>query len=628
MALKLPTLSPRVEVTLRITLTSLVLYILSLAYLPTAVPTSLRQLVGILGPTFALSLPHLIFILGGALPSVVVAMIIGLLGATALLAAATVSDGLYVAMFAVWALWSASLSYGPNASKTARFSGLQIAIAALLSLGSWQLVQNGLAITIDLPYDEDPTKNRFLSEVVSLLFQEICGHAYDPETCSDVLASLAPPGVEFTIPGDSNFSGQTAIVSCLDATCTMTVPGGLWLVRGYWVWQGLENPLAVMRNFLIVVCWALLVVSLGRLAPPFRTVRKVYTRGLLPSAISNAASFIATEDAEVENGIGSEDKAKSEEEEARENVEKLNSDQMQKEKMQQKLIHDAVQNANGGMAPMTAFEPRVCHSPFECTWPKLKELSIRVNSLALFALGNEIRTHFNERETEEDKKEFSKQIKVLNQCSAALVKDEDMDSASSAARAEQDETADEENSGEATFSYFVQHLSHITSELKTSTSAWLDTMHYPKYTGAKDTAMSYAPWIMGPVTSIKDMMLNLLIPFQPKKWNLRSCAVAVKFALGATILVICEVYWVQYRGFAVGESREAAADNPRGPVTVTVSFFASMTRINDQNLNFDYLTFLPFSLLFLHSWMKHLMCTAAGTCYHTFSRPRQPLRER
>jgi len=65
-------------------------------------------------------------------------------------------------------------------------------------------------------------------------------------------------------------------------------------------------------------------------------------------------------------------------------------------------------------------------------------------------------------------------------------------------------------------------------------------------------------------------MMNLLLPFQPKKWNLRAAAMAVKFALGATILVICSVYWVQYRGFAIDDSGEAADDHPSDPVTITL----------------------------------------------------------
>ena len=254
---------PRVEVTIRIALVTFVASTLAVAYLPSAIPPALSQLIGIFGVSFALSLPHVFFIIGAAI-------VVGLLGGTALLAAATVSSGVYVAVFAIYALYCTSLSYGADASKTASFSNILIVSAGLLSLGSWQLVQHGLQITVDFPYEGGNSTQHFLVDVIIALSEKICVAGTE---CAENLANLGPPGRDFVV-GDSIFAGQEINVSCEDFDCTMTVPGGLWIVSGFWKWQGLTNPLAVFRNFLICMCWALLVICFGIALPPIRTMKK------------------------------------------------------------------------------------------------------------------------------------------------------------------------------------------------------------------------------------------------------------------------------------------------------------------------------------------------------------------
>jgi len=129
--------SPRVEVVLRICVVTLLSSILSLANFPQSVPPDLKQLIGIFGTAFALSLPHVAFIIGAVYPSVIAVIVIGLIGGTALLAAATVSNGLYVAIFTVWAFYCSTLNYGPNARVLSAFSNTLILSAGMISLGSW-----------------------------------------------------------------------------------------------------------------------------------------------------------------------------------------------------------------------------------------------------------------------------------------------------------------------------------------------------------------------------------------------------------------------------------------------------------------------------------------------------------
>ena len=552
--------SPRVEVSLRVALVTLITSVLSVAYLPSAVPPALSQLIGIFGAAFALSLPHVLFIIGAAIPLTIVAIVVGLLGGTALLAAATVSDGVYVAVFAIYALYCTSLSYGPDASQTASFSNILIVSAGLLSLGSWQLVQNGLQITVDFPYEHDNSTQHFLADAIVALSDKICGEGTE---CAEELATLVPPGKMFAIPGDSNFAGQDANISCEDFACNITVPGGVWLVEGFWTWKGLNNPLAVFRNFLICMCWALLVICIGIALPPVRTMRKVYAQGIVPASIADSTALIEARAKEVDKQYTNSNSNTGTME-----VTKCNSDIS---KMEAKCIHHAVENASGGKAALTAYEPRCCTNPFECTWPLLKNVGQSTNRLALAAIGCELRLHFSERETLADKEKFKKDVELLKSCSNAL-RTLDANAYVSAESRNQTTSTDEEGGpikGEE-FSYFVRSIGQITKELMENTNTWITAMHNPRCTGMKDLAMSYLPWVFPTFVFLKSLFANLLLPVQPKRWNLRSFITAIKFASGVVILVVCEVYWVQYRGFAVGESKAVAPEAPNGPISVTL----------------------------------------------------------
>jgi hypothetical protein len=556
-------ISPRVEVSLRVALVTLVTSVLSVASLPSAVPPGLSQLIGIFGAAFAISLPHVLFIIGAAIPLTIVAIVVGLLGGTALLAAATVSDGVYVAVFAIYALYCTSLSYGPDASKTASFSNLLIVSAGLLSLGSWQLVQHGLQITVDLPYERGNSTEHFLVDAIFALSEKVCGTGTE---CAEDLTTLAPPNSRvFGIPGDSNFAGQDAHISCQDSACTITVPGGLWLVSGFWKWQGLNNPLAVYRNFLICMCWALLVICIGISLPPFRTMRRVYAQGIVPTSIVDSTALIEARANEVDRYYKDSDTCTMEDTNSNEYI----------SKMRAICIHHVVENANGGNAPLTAYEPRCCTNPLECTWPLLKNVGQSTNRLALAAIGCELRLHFSERETNADKEKFKKDIELLKSCSDALrsLNIGDLAAATSKDQTRTACTSTDEEHGSAEqkqFSYFVRSIGQITQELIQNTETWLSAMHNPRYTGTKDAIMSYFPWALPIVVFIKSLFVNLLLPFQPKRWDLRSFVTAVKFASGVLILVICEVYWVEYRGFAVNESQAVVPETPSGPVAITL----------------------------------------------------------
>jgi len=543
-----------VEVTIRIALVTFVASTLAVAYLPSAIPPALSPLIGIFGVSFALSLPHVFFIIGAAIPLTIVAIVVGLLGGTALLAAATVSSGVYVAVFAIYALYCTSLRYGADASKTASFSNILIVSAGLLSLGSWQLVQHGLQITVDFPYEGGNSTQHFLVDAIIALSEKICVAGTE---CAESLADLVLPGRDFVVP-DSIFAGQEINVSCEDFDCTITVPGGLWIVSGFWKWQGLTNPLAVFRNFLICMCWALLVICIGIALPPIRTMRKTYAQDIVPGAIADSTALVEARAAQVERQF--ESSALTEETISNEDILKLEA----------KCFHHAVENARGGKAPLTAYEPRCCTNPLECTWPLLKKVGQTTNHLAIAAVGGELRLIFSELETASDKEKFQKDLLTMKSCSDAL-RTLDLD-AFAAAKSKDNGSTDEEHgpADQPKFTYFVRSIGQLTQELVQDTEAWLTAMHEPKHADTKGLVMSYLPWALPIAVFIKSIFMNLLLPFQPKRWDLRSFITALKFTSGVVILVVCEVYWAQYRGFAVAESTDVATNAPSGPVTVTL----------------------------------------------------------
>jgi hypothetical protein len=69
------------------------------------------------------------------------------------------------------------------------------------------------------------------------------------------------------------------------------------------------------------------------------------------------------------------------------------------------------------------------------------------------------------------------------------------------------------------------------------------------------------------------MFVILTLPFQPKRWHLTSILISAKFTLGVVVLVVCEVYWTQYRDFAVASHPD---ENVQGPVTVTLSDYPNL----------------------------------------------------
>ena len=572
-------ITPRLEAALRISVTTLFASSLSLASLsvPHAIPPSLASVIGVLAPYQSLQNPHTSCLIGITLLVAFGGSLVGMVGSSALLAAASVSNGWYVAAFALWALLCKSLYYGPGSKTTRGFSHALLLMGAMVSLTMWEPVQNGLGVEIDVVKLLDSISNNSSTdinmdlwtktayELIKAQASNICSSS---ENCIDELsAALSPPGESFMVPpiGDNSiFAGQTATISCVDNICTISIPGGLWLIGGMWKWTGANNPFAVVSNFFIVLCYFLVCVYAGILIPPIRTVRQLYSRGVLPAAISDCVALLEANEEKfrknrkvdeggVQGALMNNDEASQRGDTG---VSTSITDNNSISTLKMKVIRHAVENSTGGKAAFTAYEVRCLSQPLECTWPKLREVAKSVSEIALYSLSTEMRGKMQRHETLHEEEKFANYMEAIKKSAAALksndlVPDErhidDDDEHDSGVPPQSDEEEQSKND-----SYFTRKLARLSNKLTTNTTSWVESMNNPKYTGLKDTAMTYLPWMAPTAILYKSLVWNLLLPFMPQRWNLRTTMLAVKFCAGVVILLILEVYIPNYKNFAIG----------------------------------------------------------------------------
>ena len=548
------------EVVLRICLSTLLSSSLSIAKLPNAIPPNLKSLIGTLTPFLSLQLPHFSCLVGATILPAVGYSLVGMVGSTLLLAASTVSNGLYVAIFALWALYCKTFYYGDASTKA--FGGMMshalILIGALISLSYYENIQNGIGVQLDVMElningSGEIDDSDIWSQTAFDLLQtnDICSaEDVSSNVCIGRLtATLSPPGESYLIESDNIFRGQMATISCEDdAICTITLPGGLWLVRGLWVWTGLQNPYALVSNFFIIMCYFLLCLYAGVLMPPIRTVRKMYSRGALPAAIADCVALI---EANEEQGMNGESEG---------GIDNTSST------LKIKVVNHAADNSTGGKAVFTAFELRLLSNPLECTWPELRDVAKSISDLALFALTTEIRGKLESQESPQDKEKVRGYIKMLKASSTALksgIIDKDFQESDTIPESDEEENQNNNNKKD---SYFVRRFCRLANGLKANTASWVEAMNNPRYTGLKDVCKTYAPWIAPTAFLFKSLFWNLLLPFMPSRYNLRTTLVAVKVCVGAIILFILEVYVTDYKNFSIGSS---ASNDEAGAFSMT-----------------------------------------------------------
>jgi hypothetical protein len=179
-----------------------------------------------------------------------------------------VSDGLFVAVFAVMSFLSAGLFFdsaraGVNPGVTA-LPGTIMALAGQLALTYKYQVQYGLSVDF-VPGDDfselSPTERTIVNAASSFL---------------DVIPSTTPElDVSFLCPEETGvFAGQACSVKdgSEPGTLTASVNGGLHVVAAFWTERGINNPLALVSNTMIGSgCWTIASLAIVILfIPPIR----------------------------------------------------------------------------------------------------------------------------------------------------------------------------------------------------------------------------------------------------------------------------------------------------------------------------------------------------------------------
>lgn len=147
------------EVTLRVGVIALCGFSLSIASIPNVVPPSQALQPGLMASILSQILPTLMFALFGALPTVIVMMVVICGFSTMLLAAGTVSDGLFVGIYSVFVLFMTSLYFGKHYNMTSGTANAMISLTGLMGISYLETVQEGGLSTVADFWKEKGTEN-------------------------------------------------------------------------------------------------------------------------------------------------------------------------------------------------------------------------------------------------------------------------------------------------------------------------------------------------------------------------------------------------------------------------------------------------------------------------------------
>jgi hypothetical protein len=281
----------KLEACLRVGLATLIGTSLAVAEIPSVVPPALNFVVGMATVSMIVTFPRLVSTILMIFPAALVGVVLALLSSSAILAAGIVSNGLFVTVFGTFAFINAGFFYGKMFDSTGGLANLLTLFAGMMALSLRTLVQQGFSFPID------PLSLPLLSSQASQeAIESVCIHLQFQNCTIDALASyfnetldtvLSTP-ISFVIPeirDYSMFAGQTAMVVATNGTATVHIPGGLWVIKGFWTWSGTDNSLAVYRNFIIVMCWSLVCISIAILFPPVRASWQLSSRFTTPALL-------------------------------------------------------------------------------------------------------------------------------------------------------------------------------------------------------------------------------------------------------------------------------------------------------------------------------------------------------
>lgn len=150
---------------------------LSVAYIPRVVPPSLALEIGVLISVYAPMLPTVIMNVTAVLPLITVALVVCLIFATIVLAAGTVSSGLFVGIYAILTLCCGALYFGKAWKVNNNVASVYISMAGLLGTSLLAPVQEGGLAAVGALWTEKGTENDaalFRNFFINMCWANVC----------------------------------------------------------------------------------------------------------------------------------------------------------------------------------------------------------------------------------------------------------------------------------------------------------------------------------------------------------------------------------------------------------------------------------------------------------------------
>lgn len=188
-----------------------------------------------------------------------------------------------------------------------------------------------------------------------------------------VLETTSESEISFMCPEEAGvFTGQTCKIAIKNSsssdpkTLTASVNGGLYLVAALWSGRGINNPLAVVANFMIMYLWAFVAVAVVSCIPPIRKFRDILCGFIIPETLQGLTEAIESAcrpDDGDDNGCN----------------EVENPFLVDREKLS--LMSKKVSPKKN--AKILVFEPRFCHDPTIDHIPYMETFLEHIQSLVL-----------------------------------------------------------------------------------------------------------------------------------------------------------------------------------------------------------------------------------------------------
>ena len=506
----------RIEVTIRICLSLILVYTLTLGSFPNVIPPSTLVIVASVTSAFTMVLPTLLFSIGAAVfPGMVMTTCVALIVSTILLAvAATAGVEAYIAVYFIFALILAGLRF----TKEGASSAMLLMFTALNTMS---------------------------------------------------LSSIAEEQ-------------------------------GLGFVASLWTESGMTNPNAVFRNTLIGLCWCSACIAFARLIPPSRTARSVFSRKLLPRVLHDVAGFIRMtlayhikDDDDYDDDNDQDEINNNATESSLDGNEGVDRKPESMEDVILRIVQDGSITFTGGVASLTALEPRITRFFCRCSPPSdlvtlLNDLTNAVNgtifgSLTLRAFS---KAGFKELEIFELKEVYEESAARLDQCAEALATLKHLPSAAVKSNLN--------NENPSPLPFDPIRLTKGALRVEELTNDWIDAMgpidrtkmHFGK-SARKIYIGALKPWIMGAgfglVVAILQSISEAFIPLTwkrivyPPYYDLPKCFWCLKFAIGFTALICMQVYYPAFANLEIPTSDEILSPHFSGWSLIAYAFSTTQT---------------------------------------------------